>query len=112
VAIRGLPTLLVYRGTLDRRERVELLLITSTTLPLLVALTVIGRRNGLMLPENAAALVGAGMLTVLLLPAVAVAVHRRGLPESGQLLDPADRVAEADPGGDGAGGPPRPPGPG
>jgi len=37
-----------------------------------VALTEIGLRNGTMLPENAAALVGAGMLTVLVLPTLAV----------------------------------------
>jgi hypothetical protein len=29
-----------------------------------------------MLPENAAALVGAGVLTVLVLPALAAALHR------------------------------------
>ncbi|MGE3285151.1 MAG: cation:proton antiporter [Pseudonocardia sp.] len=114
VAIRGVPALLVYRGALDRRERVETLLITATTLPLLVALTEIGRRNGVMLAENAAALVGAGMLTVLFLPAAAVALHRRGRPGTGQELDPADRVAESGPGGEGpgAGDPRRPPGAG
>jgi hypothetical protein len=37
----------------------------------------IGRRNGTMLPENAAALVGAGVLSVLILPSIAVAVHKR-----------------------------------
>jgi hypothetical protein len=71
------PALLVYRGLLDRPDRVTLGLITATTLPLLVALAEIGRRNGTMLPENAAALVGAGVLTVLILPSVAVAVHKR-----------------------------------
>lgn len=108
VAIRGLPVLLVYRGVLDARERVVALFVTATTLPLLVALTEIGTRNGTMLPENAAALVGAGMLTVLLLPAAAVAVHRRGRPEEGPLLDPADRAEAAGdaPGPDGVG--PRP----
>ena len=59
------------------------MLITATTLPLLVALTEIGLRNGTMLPENAAALVGAGVLTVLVLPAVATAVHRPAADVSG-----------------------------
>jgi Kef-type K+ transport system membrane component KefB len=77
VAARGLPALLVYRGLLDGRDRVVLGLITATSLPLLVALAEIGRRNGTMLPENAAALVGAGVLSVLLLPSIAVAVRKR-----------------------------------
>ena len=34
-------------------------------------------RHGTMRPENAAALVGAGVLSVLVLPAAAVAVYRR-----------------------------------
>ena len=36
----------------------------------------IGLRNGTMLPANAAALVGAGVLTVLVFPAVAVVLRR------------------------------------
>jgi hypothetical protein len=45
---------------------------TATSLPLIVALTEIGLENGTMLPENAAALVGAGVLSVLVFPLVAV----------------------------------------
>ena len=75
--VRGLPALLVYRGVLNGRERVETALVTATALPVLVALTEIGLRNGTMLPENAAALVGAGVLTVLVFPAAAVALGRR-----------------------------------
>jgi Kef-type K+ transport system membrane component KefB len=83
LAVRGLPALVVYRGVLDRRERTQTALVTATALPVLVALTEIGLRNGTMLPENAAALVGAGVLTVLVLPAVAVALgrpQRTGVP--------------------------------
>ncbi|MCF7549927.1 cation:proton antiporter [Pseudonocardia sp. WMMC193] len=76
VGIRGLPALLVYLGVLSLRERVQQALVTATALPLVVALSEIGLRNGTMLPENAAALVGAGMLTVLVLPAIAVALRR------------------------------------
>ncbi|NEK56434.1 sodium:proton exchanger [Geodermatophilus sabuli] len=77
LAVRGLPALLVYRGVLTLRERVQTTLVTATALPVLVALTEIGLRNGTMLRENAAALVGAGVLTVLLFPALAVALDRR-----------------------------------
>ena len=89
VAVRGLPALLVYRGLLPSRERLELALITATSLPLLVALAEIGRRNGTMLPENAAALVGAGVLSVLILPSAAIAVRKRGRAEPADA-EPAD----------------------
>ncbi|MGY1590738.1 cation:proton antiporter [Geodermatophilus sp. SYSU D00708] len=75
-ACRGLPALAVYRGVLPARQRVQTALITATALPVLVALAEIGLRNGTMLRENAAALVGAGVLTVLLFPALAVALER------------------------------------
>ena len=67
---------LLYRRVLDGRERWQMALITSTALPLLVAIAEIGKRNGTMLPENAAALVGAGVLTVLVFPALAVVLRR------------------------------------
>jgi hypothetical protein len=51
--------------------------LTATALPLLVALAEIGLRNGTMLRENAAALVGAGALSVLVFPMAAVAIERR-----------------------------------
>lgn len=79
VLVRGLPALLVYRSVLTPRERVQVGLVTATALPLLVALAQIGLRNGTMLAENAAALVGAGVLTVLVLPTIAVALHRPAL---------------------------------
>jgi len=74
--IRGLPSLLVYRRALAARQRVEMTFITATTLPLLIALVEIGQRDGVMLPANAAALVGAGVLSVLVFPLVAVVLHR------------------------------------
>jgi Kef-type K+ transport system membrane component KefB len=76
VVAHAVPALLVYRGVLTLRERVQTLLVGATALPLLVALSEIGLRNGSMLPENAAALVGAGVLTVLVLPTLAVLIHR------------------------------------
>ena len=85
LAVRGLPALLVYRGALALRQRVHTALITATALPVLVALAEIGLRNGTMLPENAAALVGAGVLTVLVFPAAAVAL---GPPAPDRQPDP------------------------
>jgi Kef-type K+ transport system membrane component KefB len=74
--VHVVPAQLLYRKVLDPRERWQLSLITSTALPLLVAISEIGLRNGTMLPANAAALVGAGVLTVLVFPAVAVVLRR------------------------------------
>jgi Kef-type K+ transport system membrane component KefB len=74
--VRGLPSLLIYRGTLGVRQRAEMTFITATTLPLLIALAEIGQRDGVMLPATAAALVGAGVLSVLVYPLVAVGLHR------------------------------------
>jgi Kef-type K+ transport system membrane component KefB len=74
--VRGLPSLLVYRHVLGARQRVEMTFITATTLPLLIALAEIGQRDGVMLPATAAALVGAGVLSVLVYPLIAVGLHR------------------------------------
>jgi hypothetical protein len=77
LVVRGLPTLLVYRSALPLTRRVELVFIVSTALPVLVALSEIGLETGHMLSENAAALVGAGVLSVLVYPAIAIAIDRR-----------------------------------
>lgn len=74
LVVRGLPSLFVYRRALPLRQRVQMTFLTATALPLLVALSEIGLRNGTMLPENAAALVGAGALSVLVFPTIAVAL--------------------------------------
>ena len=74
--VRGLPALLLYRRALPMRGRVQMTLLTATALPLLVALSQIGLESGTMLPENAAALVGAGVLSVIVFPAIAIALQR------------------------------------
>jgi Kef-type K+ transport system membrane component KefB len=76
LVVRGLPILVVYRRALLPRERVQLMLLSATTLPLIVALTEIGLSTGTMRPDNAAALVGAGVLSVLFFPLIATAIHR------------------------------------
>src|SRR5215217_8263060 len=82
LVIRGVPSLLLYRRDLPGVQRAQMMLLTATALPLLVALSEIGLRNGTMLRENAAALVGAGALSVLVFPTVAVAIERRRRPDS------------------------------
>ncbi|MDQ3165377.1 MAG: cation:proton antiporter [Actinomycetota bacterium] len=82
VAVRGLPALIIYRHDLATTQRIQMTLLTATALPLLVALSQIGLTTGQMLPENAAALVGAGVLSVMIFPGVALALDRRTGRES------------------------------
>jgi Kef-type K+ transport system membrane component KefB len=88
--IRGLPSLVIYRKVLPMRQRVEMTFITATALPLLVALAEIGLKDGKMLPDNAAALVGAGALSVLVYPAIATAMARKDHAVSAEPAPAAD----------------------
>jgi Kef-type K+ transport system membrane component KefB len=72
--IRGVPALFLYRKVLTPRQRAALALLQATALPLLVVITQIGLESGQMRPGNAAALVGAGMLSVLIFPLLGFAV--------------------------------------
>ena len=95
IVVRGLPSLLVYRRALAPVQRLEMTFITATSLPLLIALAAIGEQDGVMLPATAASLIGAGVLSVLVFPLIAVGLHRRA------ALTPADVGMTA--GGDAAG---------
>ncbi len=77
LVIRGLPAMLLYRRDLARDERIPLALLSATALPLVVAITTIALDAGKMRPENAAALVGAAMLSVFLYPLLALTLRRR-----------------------------------
>jgi Kef-type K+ transport system membrane component KefB len=97
--VRGLPSLLVYRRALAPRQRLEMTFITATTLPLLIALAEIGQQDGVMLPATAAALVGAGVLSVLVYPLIAVRLHRSaaGAPGDVEILADGSTVAAGAP---------------
>jgi Kef-type K+ transport system membrane component KefB len=72
LVVRGLPVLLLYRDVLEPAERRALALLSATQLPLVVAITTIGVDTGHMRPSTAAALVGAGVLSVLIYPALGI----------------------------------------
>ena len=74
---RGVPVELLYRGELSREERRPLILFSAAALPLLVAITEIGTEAGVMRADEASALVGAGMLSVLVFPLVALGLRER-----------------------------------
>ncbi|HSI80004.1 MAG TPA: cation:proton antiporter [Solirubrobacterales bacterium] len=77
LVVRGLPALLLYRRDLSATERRPLALLSAAGLPLIVAITEIGTEVGVMPEQEAVALVGAGMLSVLVYPILALALRRR-----------------------------------
>jgi Kef-type K+ transport system membrane component KefB len=65
---RGLPTLVFFRRVLGTVQAQALAILSATGLPLIVVITTIGVDEHRMKPQNAAALVAAGMLSVLIYP--------------------------------------------
>ncbi|MBW8486332.1 cation:proton antiporter [Actinomadura parmotrematis] len=72
--VRGGPTLVLYRRDQPPAPRRALALLASTGLPLIVVITTIGTEEHDLPAATAAALVCAGMLSVLLLPLLAFRV--------------------------------------
>jgi Kef-type K+ transport system membrane component KefB len=68
---RGVPAVL-YRGLVTSREVAVAGLLQATSLPFVVTATAIGRELDLLSPAVAAAMVGAGLLSVLLFPPAAL----------------------------------------
>ncbi|MFE3503004.1 cation:proton antiporter [Kitasatospora sp. NPDC059160] len=75
LAVRGLPAGLLAPAGLGGRDRAALGLYASTALPLVVVITTIEVEAGHLPSSTAAALVGAGMLSVLVFPLVAQRVR-------------------------------------
>mgnify|MGYP007028593429 CR=1 FL=1 len=71
---------------------VALGLLQSAGLPLIVVITTIGVQVGQMRPDNAAGLVGAGLLSVVIFPILAMSVHAKG--RSSDELAAAPSAAE------------------
>ncbi|HEX3334168.1 MAG TPA: cation:proton antiporter [Acidimicrobiales bacterium] len=76
---RGVPTWAFFRSVLSKAETSALAILASTGLPLIVVITTIGVQEHRMKPQNAAALVAAGILSVLIFPIVGM---RRLPPEA------------------------------
>ncbi|MER5883291.1 cation:proton antiporter [Streptomyces sp. NPDC001941] len=86
--VRGGPAWLFAPKDLSRRERASLTLYSATCLPLVVAITTIGVDDGVLKSSEAAALVGAAMLSVLLFPLIALkALAGRGARPSAEVAD-------------------------
>jgi Kef-type K+ transport system membrane component KefB len=91
--VRGLPVLIIFSRDFHGSELIQLSLYTATGLPIIVAVTQIGLATEHMHPENAAALVGAGVISVLVFPLTAELIgrragHRESASERSQLSGP------------------------
>jgi Kef-type K+ transport system membrane component KefB len=86
LAARGLPAL-IYRRLLDGRHTMIAGLMQATSLPFIVAAVAIGEDLDLVSAAEGAALVGAGLLSVLLFPAIGLGLLKRG---DGSQSDPSD----------------------
>ena len=71
---RGLPSFLTAPEGTPSRARRAIALYAATGLPLIVAITSIGVERGTLKTSTAVAMVGAGMLSVLLYPFLALKV--------------------------------------
>jgi Kef-type K+ transport system membrane component KefB len=75
VLVRGLPAVL-YRRRLGTRNTVAAALLQATSLPFIVASVAIGQELGVLSAASGAALVAAGLVSVLVFPSAALAVLR------------------------------------
>lgn len=75
--VRGLPTWFFARRDLPRRSVAALSLMAGSALPLVVVITEIGVSSDRMSPGDAASLVGAGMVSVLVYPLVAARLRAK-----------------------------------
>jgi Kef-type K+ transport system membrane component KefB len=88
LAVRGLPAIL-YRRAIGGRRAAIAGLMQSTSLPFIVAATAIGAELGLIGPAESAALVGAGLFSVLLFPLIGLVLLRGVTPGAVVRTDPA-----------------------
>ena len=76
LAVRGIPAL-AYRSTIDRRHVIAAGVFQATSLPFIVAATAIGLEIGAITAASAAALLAAGLLSVLIFPVLGLTILRR-----------------------------------
>jgi hypothetical protein len=70
LVVRGLPALLLYRRVLGRTDRFALAFMSSTQLPLVLAITTLATASGHMRASTAAALIGGAVLSTLCYPVI------------------------------------------
>jgi Kef-type K+ transport system membrane component KefB len=87
---RGIPTWAFFRRVVTRAEAGALAVLAATGLPLIVVITTLGVDEHKMKPQNAAALVAAGMLSVLIYPIVGL----RRLARSPKVAEAPEHSAD------------------
>jgi len=95
LVVRGVPAL-VYRRVLDGSHTAIAGIMQATSLPFIVAATAIGMDLGLIDAAASAALIGAGLLSVLIFPLTGLVLLRRAAPPEPSEA-PADVERELDP---------------
>ena len=80
---RGLPAF-VYVRLLGRSRSIIAGVLQATSLPFIVAATQIGLQLGVITRASAAGLVAAGLLSVVISPALGLVLLRREQPDSGR----------------------------
>jgi Kef-type K+ transport system membrane component KefB len=75
LAVRGLPAL-VYHGVIGARKTVVAALLQATSLPFIVAATMIGQALGVISGASSAAFIAAGLLSVVVFPVTGLALLR------------------------------------
>ncbi|GAB3164328.1 cation:proton antiporter [Myceligenerans halotolerans] len=91
LVVRGVPTFLFHRRDLPRREALALSTMASTALPLVVVITTAGVSSGALDEAQAAALVCAGVLSVLLFPALAERIGGMHAPAAAEDEHPEEQ---------------------
>jgi Kef-type K+ transport system membrane component KefB len=76
LVVRGLPALL-YKPLVPKGRVAVSALLQSTSLPFIVAATAVGQEIGVISAANAAALIAAGLLSVLVFPLAALTILKR-----------------------------------
>jgi Kef-type K+ transport system membrane component KefB len=87
---RGVPVFLLYRQVLTRRQLAPMALFSATGLPLIVVITSIALSEHRILEVNAASLVAAGLLSVMIFPASGIVLLRRIRGQPAAAAAPAD----------------------
>jgi Kef-type K+ transport system membrane component KefB len=88
LVVRGVPAFLGLRDS-GPRATIALGLLQATSLPFIVTAVQIGMELGQISPVTGAALVCAGLLSVLIFPPIALSLLRRGQPVRPAAADPA-----------------------
>jgi hypothetical protein len=91
---RGVPVILYRNEVPDRLERRALAFFSATGLPLIVVITTLGVEADQMRASTAAALVGAGMVSIIAFPLIGKALLDRSAAGS---LDPGAAAPVTDP---------------